>query len=824
MKHLKTGRRLLSLLLILFLLFSFAPAVCAAESKSEALLEAMTTEEKVCQLLMPSLRWWNDEEGERQELTQLNEAFAALLARHGFAGVVFFAQNTAETEATVRLIDAMQVANAKGEHRTQLLTAIDQEGGTVSNLGQGTAFSGNMALGAANDPECTKAAARVIGEELAALGFNMDFAPVLDVNSNPMNPVIGRRSFSDDARTVAAQSAAFMGALSENGTISTLKHFPGHGDTGTDSHTGLPRIEKTYEALKKEELVPFQACIDMGAEAVMTAHIQYPAIETQSYVSKDTGEDICLPATLSKTILTDILRIDMGFDGVIITDAMDMDAIDRNFDPMDAARLAINAGADILLMPVAPTELVDAEGIEKFEEYIDGVVKLVENGAIPMERIDESVARILALKETHGLLDDYDASALETRIANALTVVGSPEHHALEWEIAKKTITLLKNDNEVLPLTQAGQKIAVLTASDDEVLSMKYAVDRLSAEGRLPNGTEVAVASIQDKALDECLPLIDGMDHVIAISEVGSLAALSPASPTGAFSALLDALIAAVHEGGGTFTVLIAALPYSAARYSNADAVVIAWNSRGMSIDPRVTDGPVKQYGANLPAALYLMLSPDEAPSGSLPVALPNIDGDDLYSEEPLYPRGYGMTYDLSGQFPDLDMRLWYADGVRYVLTHRLMQGFDGEFCPDDAMTRAQAVATLWRIAGQPDAEAACFSDVPDESWYACAVRWAAETKLVNGYPDGTFRPDAPLDREQMVTLLWRCSGKPAGAVDLSGYADVGQISDWAKEAFAWAVGVGIVKGRGGGILDPAATVKRTEAAQIVMNYDTGNG
>ena len=182
------------------------------------------------------------------------------------------------------------------------------------------------------------------------------------------------------------------------------------------------------------------------------------------------------------------------------------------------------------------------------------------------------------------------------------------------------------------------------------------------------------------------------------------------------------------------------------------------------------------------------------------------------------------MTYDLSGQFPDLDMRLWYADGVRYVLTHRLMQGFDGVFCPDDAMTRAQAVATLWRIAGQPDAEAACFSDVPDESWYACAVRWAAETKLVNGYPDGTFRPDAPLDREQMVTLLWRCSGKPAGAVDLSGYADVGQISDWAKEAFAWAVGVGIVKGRGGGILDPAATVKRTEAAQIVMNYDTGNG
>ena len=824
MKHLKTGRRLLGLVLILCLLLSFAAASGATESRSEAQLEAMATEEKVCQMLMPSLRWWSDAEGERQNLTELNEAFAALLARHGFAGVVFFAQNTAETEATVRLIDAMQVANAKGKNRTQLLTAIDQEGGTVSNLGQGTAFSGNMALGAANDPECTKAAARAIGAELAALGLNMDFAPVLDVNSNPMNPVIGRRSFSDDARIVAAQGTAFMGALSENGTISTLKHFPGHGDTGTDSHTGLPRIEKTYEALKKEELIPFQACIDMGAEAIMTAHIQYPAIETQTYVSKDTGEDIYLPATLSKTILTDILRIDMGFDGVIVTDAMDMDAIDRNFDPMDAACLAINAGADILLMPVDPAELVDAEGIEKLEEYIDGIVKLVEDGAIPMERIDESVTRILALKETHGLLDDYDGSALETRVSNALAVVGSPEHHALEWEIAKVTVTLLKNDNEVLPLTQTGQKIVVLTPSDDEVLSMKYAVDRLRSEGRLADGTEVTVASIQEKALDECLPLIEGVDHVIAISEIGSLAALSPTSAAGAYSAMLDALIAAVHEGGGTFTVLLAALPYNAARYSNADAVVIAWNSRGMSVDPRVTDGPVKQYGANLPAALYLMLSPDEAPSGSLPVSLPKLDGDSLYSGETLYPRGYGMTYDLSGQFPDLDMRLWYADGVRYALTHRLMQGFDGYFYPDDAITRAQAVETLWRMAGQPDVETAYFSDVSDESWYAGAVRWAAETKLVNGYPDGTFRPDAPLNREQMVTLLWRYSGKPAGAVDLSGYTDAGQISDWAKEAFAWAFDGGIVKGRGGGILDPAAIAKRAEVAQLVMNYDTGNG
>ena len=140
----------------------------------------------------------------------------------------------------------------------------------------------------------------------------------------------------------------------------------------------------------------------------MTAHIQYPAIEKETYVSKDSGEEITLPATLSKTILTDILRGDMGFDGVILTDAMEMDAIAKNFDPMDAARLAINAGVDILLMPVDPGKMVDQEGLAKLDQYIADLAALVDNGTISMERVDESVLRILALKDKHGLLDAYD--------------------------------------------------------------------------------------------------------------------------------------------------------------------------------------------------------------------------------------------------------------------------------------------------------------------------------------------------------------------------------------------------------------------------------
>ena len=639
MKQRHTMKRLFSLLVILCLLSGTVPAAGAAEDKAKTLLDAMTTEEKVSQMLMPAFRYWNDAEGSRQNLAAINDEIAAMLERHGFAGVVFFAQNAAQTEAAVRLVDAMQTANAKGKNRTQLLTAIDQEGGSVTRLGQGTAFSGNMALGAANNEESTAVAARVIGEELKAVGFNFDFAPVVDVNSNPANPVIGVRSFSDDAQTVARHGVTFMKSLMATGSISTLKHFPGHGDAATDSHTGLPLIEKSYAELKANELIPFQACIDAGAEAIMTAHIQYPAIEKETYISKESGQGIPLPATLSRTILTDILRGDMGFDGVILTDAMDMDAIAKNFDPMDAARLAITAGVDILLMPVDPGLLVDSEGLAKLDQYVSDLTALAQSGAIPMERIDDAVTRILRLKARHGLLDAYDSSQLETRAADALTCVGSAEHHALEWEIAKEAVTLVKNENQLLPISAANQKIAVLTAYDNEVMSMEYAVGRLRDEKKLPDSAEVTVTSIRNKSLQECMPLLEGAQHVIAVSEVSGIAALH-----NAYAALLDDLIDYVHQNGGTFTILSAYLPYDAARYVQADAIALTWSARGMSEDPRVKEGPVSQYGASMPAALYLMLSPDAAFTGKLPVNLPALDENYQFSSEILYARGFGLT------------------------------------------------------------------------------------------------------------------------------------------------------------------------------------
>ena len=182
------------------------------------------------------------------------------------------------------------------------------------------------------------------------------------------------RSFSDDPETVAAHGIVFMKSLQATGAIATLKHFPGHGDTDTDSHTGLPCIDRSYEEIQGRELIPFKAAIDAGADAVMTAHIQYPQIETATYVSKLTGEEITLPATLSQTIITDILRTDLGFDGVVITDAMGMDAIEQHFDKYDAAKLAIEAGVDIILEPV---DTSTKEGIEELCTYIKTLAGMV---------------------------------------------------------------------------------------------------------------------------------------------------------------------------------------------------------------------------------------------------------------------------------------------------------------------------------------------------------------------------------------------------------------------------------------------------------------
>lgn len=632
-------KRVCSLMLVVLILILSAAVipVSATEKTPEQYLASMSTEDKISMMIMPAFRWKIDSEGKKTTVTEITDDIAATLQKHSYAGVILFLQNTETNAGTTRLIDAMQKANAAVGDRPQLLISTDQEGGNVTRLMQGTMMPGNMALGAINDVNATKEVAAMMGKELTAIGINADFAPDVDVNSNPANPIIGVRSFSDDAQTVAQHGSAFVEALNDTGVISTLKHFPGHGDTDTDSHTKLPLINKSYDELKQNELIPFQACIDAGSQMIMTAHIVYPQIETGTYVSKQTGETINLPATLSKTIITDILRGDMGFNGVVTTDAMNMDAIADHFDKYDAAKLAINAGVDILLMPVT---MESKDDFAKMDTYISTLAQQAEHGDISMDNINAAVLRILKLKENNGLFNEYDGSDIESRVQNAVDTVGTKASHDREWEITKKGMTLVKNDNNTLPLITPNQKTVVLVPYNDETIPMNYAVRKLTQDGKLPEGAVVEAYSYYKKTVDEVLPMIEGADNVVFMSEIYGASALKNDLAKAA-----DLLADTIHEKGGKFIVMSVSLPYDVARFQKADAIMIAYLPRSMPVDPGDKVKEMQEYGPNMPAALYMMFSKNDAPTAKLPVNIPKLDEEYNFTNTVLYARGFGLTY-----------------------------------------------------------------------------------------------------------------------------------------------------------------------------------
>ena len=317
------------LLSIFLCFFGQLLTVSADSEKAASILADMTLEQKITQMIFPALRTWGPKDS-AVNTVELNDELHEIFTDYSFGGVTLYGANIVNTEQTIALINDIQKTSLDGGAPAKLLITIDQEGGYVTRLKTGTQMPGNMALGATGDPENARKAARVIGKELTAQGISVNFAPVVDVNNNPSNPIIGVRSFSDDPAVIASYAIPYIEGLHESGIISCLKHFPGHGDTAVDSHTGLPLIDKSLDELMETELVPYQAVLPY-ADMVMTAHIQFPQIETQKWTSINEGEEIWLPATLSKTILTDLLREDLGFQGVIASDSMEMDAIIKYF-------------------------------------------------------------------------------------------------------------------------------------------------------------------------------------------------------------------------------------------------------------------------------------------------------------------------------------------------------------------------------------------------------------------------------------------------------------------------------------------------------------
>ena len=617
-------------------------------SRVEAVLSGMSTEEKVGQMMSVAFRFWKEnpeeeaatvlnaeKENPETAVTGLNEKMRACLKKYHFGSFTLFRENCRDAEQTIRLTADIQAANQEG-HGIPMLIAADQEGGTVTRLGFGTSGPGSMALAATGNPGSAEAMAEVYGEELRRVGIHVNYAPVLDINNNPNNPVIGVRSFSDDPETVSRFGEAYIRGLHRAGAIATIKHFPGHGNTVTDSHLSLPYIGSTAQELKAFELVPFRAAIEAGADMIMTAHIQYPEVEQETHISRSTGERIHLPATMSRRFLTEILRGEMGFEGVIITDALNMAAIENNFTDEDTIRLTIGAGVDILMLPI----VLDMGTFQRIQEMTDTAVRMVKNGEISEERINASVRRILKLKEKYGLLEQTDFTVTEEKLRAATRTLHSPEHRKTAESLAEKALTLLKNDNQAFPISlRNGEKTLILfsNSSANRVMAAEMAIRRLKAELPVPEGTEMKVMVHTGANGDECLEAAVNADHAVLVHRFYCAGCLDPRTEDGSSTALFDRVIDARKRKNQSSVLVSCQLPYDAGRFPEADAILLTYGS-SVAWKLPAESGAGSDYVPNLPVALCACFGLGK-PSGILPVSIPAVNKQYQLTDEILYFR-----------------------------------------------------------------------------------------------------------------------------------------------------------------------------------------
>ena len=609
------------------------------------LVDAMSLRDKVTQMLMVDFRKWGASSGSATDFTVMNDEVRKIIADYDFGSVICFSNNIKNTDETFALTHQMQSA-ATGDGGIALLIAADQEGGSVYRLGSGTALPGNMALGAtyaANGTKYALQAGQIIGSELSVLGINTNLAPVVDVNSNANNPVIGLRSFGDDAAMVGELAAAVIAGMAAYNVIGTAKHFPGHGDTATDSHYGLPIVDKTLEVLTENELKPYQVAIDQGIEMIMTAHILYPQLEGDKILSSKTGEYESLPATMSDDILTGLLKEQMGFGGIVVTDAMNMAGIADKWDPVQACVIAIQAGADLICMPCRLSCQAD---LANLNAIIEGIEAAVNDGTIPMARVDDAVSRILTVKANHGLLNDNaDAYSLE----QARAVVGSPENRAKERELSAAAVTVIKNEGSVLPLNiTSGSRVLMLVPHDNERAQMLMAWNRAREAGLIPEGAAVrcirfsSTSSIRSLKAD-----LDWADTYIINSEISSASRMAYKH----WMSRIPNLICDYAAANGKRAIISSVdKPYDVQLYPNADAIVASYGCKGSSVDPTEAltggaTGSETACGPNIIAAVEVILGTYSA-QGRLPVNIPVYDAaSGTYLQELAYPRGYGLTY-----------------------------------------------------------------------------------------------------------------------------------------------------------------------------------
>ncbi|WP_435271802.1 glycoside hydrolase family 3 protein [Streptomyces parvulus] len=577
-----------------------APAAAhQRDHRLKKIIARMSVEAKIGQLFVPYFYGASatspSQVDQDRNLKELGvRTVAELIAKYQVGGVIYF------SGWTNNLHDPHQIADlSNGVQRASLalpvpvpsLISIDQEHGVNVRIGSGaTQLPGAMALGAGRSLSDARTAGWISGTELAALGIHQNFAPVADVNVNPANPIINVRSFGADAREVGRMVGAQVTGYQQAGVVACAKHFPGHGDTGEDSHTGLPVITHTREEWERIDAPPFRAAIAAGVDSIMTAHLQVPALDPSNE-----------PATLSPTILQDVLRGELGFDGVIVTDALNMQGVRTKYGDDRVPVLALKAGADQLLFPPS------------IDVAYNGVLAAVRAGEITEDRLDASVLRILRVKEKAGLLSGTPFVSRR----DVDRVVGSRRHRLTAARIAERTTTLLVNEDGALPLRRGRGKLLVVGASpafptDDTrttVPELAEAFDELGyrtthlATGRTPDAAKI----------DEAVAAARGRDAVVVTTDnVGATS-----TQRTLVSRLLATGVPVVH--------LAVRNPYDIAHLGDVPASLASycWTEVELRAAARVIAGRV-------------------GPRGRLPVPVQRADD----PSRVLFRTGHGLSYD----------------------------------------------------------------------------------------------------------------------------------------------------------------------------------
>ncbi|MFC7495963.1 MULTISPECIES: glycoside hydrolase family 3 protein [unclassified Nocardioides] len=611
-RRVRTALRPLVVGLTLVLAATLGPPVASAgdpghsgdapyRGKVISLLRHMTLEQKVGQLFVIEVagRDANDVSDTAKTVNQRLygvDTPAQAIAKYQPGGVIYYTtrnndDNIGNPAQVATLSNGLQSAALALPRRIPLQISVDQEGGAlVARFGPpATQMPGNMALGAGRSTADARRSAEVIGTELAAVGLTQDYAPVADVNVNPNNPVIGIRSIGSDPALVSDLVAAQVRGYRAGGLSSVAKHFPGHGDTGVDSHFGLPEVTHTREQMDEIDLPPFRAAIAAGVDTIMTAHVVLPAI--------DPG----VPATMSEKILTGLLRDELGFDGLIVTDALDMQGATSTYPPDVAPVEAFLAGADQLLVP------------PQMDTAYGAVLDAVQDGTISRQRLDASVYRILLHKFQRGIFQDPFVDAAE-----APQVMGAPEHLADAQEITERTTTLVKNDAGLLPLSSSPGNVLVAgwgvgtTQGIANAFTARGATTQVRESGTTPSSTAIAnaVAAAQTSDL-----VVVSTNNAYAISAATG----QPTAAAAAQTRLVRELLATGKP------VVVAAMrnPYDVASFPEVPTVLDTYG---------YTTGQVE--------SLVRVMYGEVDPAGRLPVSIPRADG-----TGDLFPFGHGLGY-----------------------------------------------------------------------------------------------------------------------------------------------------------------------------------